>query len=132
MACSKSTTSSKKYQLAGNFRSKSTRAYSYYYCYYYCHYYFHYYCYHYVIINNIIGLYSKVQWQGLGVVAKLWLLDFNYCQNNKAQWKNLRAFLKLLDTITGYLLFLFIYLFIYLFIFSVNKFILTTVKKNFL
>ena len=39
--------------------------------------------------------------------------DFNYCQNNKAQWKNLRAFLKLLVTITGYLYF---YLFICLFI----------------
>ena len=64
-------------------------------------------------------------------MAKLWLLDFNYCQNNKAHWKNLRAFLKLLDTITGYLLFLFIYLFIYLFIFSVNKFLLTTVNKTF-
>ena len=48
--------------------------------------------------------------------------DFNYCQNNKAQWKNLRAFLKLLDTITGYLLFLFIYLFIYSFLVLINLF----------
>ena len=46
-------------------------------------------------------------------MAKLWLLDFNYCQNNKGQWKNLRVFLNPLDTITGYLLFLFICLFIY-------------------
>ena len=51
---------------------------------------------------DIVGLYK----QGLGVVAKLWLLDFNYCQSNRAQWKNLRAFLGLLDTITGYLLLL--------------------------
>ena len=60
-------------------------------------------------------------------MTKLWLLDFNYCQNNKAQWKNLRAFLKILDIITGYLLLLFIYLFI----FSFNKFHITTVNKSF-
>ena len=67
-------------------------------------------------------------------MAKLLLLDFKYCQNNRAQWKNLRAFLKLLDTITGYLLFLFvffIFLFVYLSIFSVYKFLWTTVNKNF-
>ena len=50
------------------------------------------------------------------IYIKLWLLDFNYCQNNKAQWTNLRAFLKLLDIITGYLLFLLIYLVIYSFL----------------
>ena len=50
----------------------------------------------------------------------------------KAQWKNLRAFLKLLDTITVYLLFLFLFIFCVLFIFSVNKFLLTIVNKNFL
>ena len=45
-----------------------------------------------------------------------------------------RAFLKLLDTITGYLLFLFIFLFflcVYLSIFSANKVILTTLNKTF-
>ena len=45
-------------------------------------------------------------------MAKLRLLDFNYCLNNKAQGKNLRAFLKLLDANTAYLLFSLIYLFI--------------------
>ena len=68
-------------------------------------------------------------------MAKLWSLDFNYCQNNRAQWENLRAFLKLLDTKTGYLLFLYIFLFfvlcVYLSVFSVNKFLLTTVNKTF-
>ena len=68
-------------------------------------------------------------------MAKLWSLDFNYCQNNRAQWENLRAFLKLLDTKTGYLLFLYIFLFfvlcVYLSIFSVNKFLLTTVNNSF-
>ena len=52
-------------------------------------------------------------------------IQSNYCQNIKAQWKNLRAFLKFLDTITWYLLFVFIYLSI----FSVNKFLL---NKTFL
>ena len=52
----------------------------------------------------------------------LCLLDFNYCQNNKAQWKNRRAFLKLLDTIIRYLLFLFIYLSMYSFLVLINFF----------
>ena len=82
------------------------------------------------------------------MVAKLWLLDFNYCQSNRAQWKNLRAFLWLLDTITRYLLFLILLLLllslyyyyyyiiiiiiiVYLSIFIANKFLLTTVNKNF-
>ena len=64
-------------------------------------------------------------------MQKLWLLDSNYCQNSKAQGKSLRTFLKLLDIITGYLLF-FVYLFVYLFIFSVSKFLLRTVNKNLL
>ena len=50
------------------------------------YYYYYPYCYQYAIIINIIGLYKKVLWQGLGVVAKLCLLDFNYCQNNRAEW----------------------------------------------
>ena len=33
-----------------------------------------------VILMNIADLYDKVQQQGLEVVAKLWLLDFNYLQ----------------------------------------------------
>ena len=69
---------------------------------------------------------------GRRIRDKLWLLNINYCQNDKAQWKNLRAFLKLLDTITVYLLFLFLFIFCVLFIFSVNKFLLTIVNKNFL
>ena len=79
------------------------------------------YYYHYVITIIMLLLILLVyitrfsQWQGLGVVPKLWLLDFNYCQNNKAQWKKLGAFLRLLDTIPEYLLFSLIYL-IYLFI----------------
>ena len=63
---------------------------------------------------------------GRRIRDKLWLLNINYCQNDKAQWKNLRAFLKLLDTITGYLLFSLIYLFIYLFL----VFFVTTVNKS--
>ena len=63
--------------------------------------------------------------------GKLWLLDSNYCQNNRAQWKNLISFLRLLDTITGYLLFLLFFLNCYLSIFIANKFILTTANKNF-
>ena len=47
---------------------------NYYYYYYYNYYYYYYYCFKYAIIINIIGLYNKVQWQGLGVMAKLWLL----------------------------------------------------------
>ena len=39
--------------------------------------------------------------RALGVVTKLWFLDFNYCQCNKDQWKNPRTFLKLLGTITS-------------------------------
>ena len=69
-----------------------------------------------LLLLLIIGLYNKVQWQGLGVVAKLWLLDF-YLLYNKAQWKNLRTFLKLLDPITGHLLSSFIYFFMHLFIY---------------
>ena len=87
---------------------------------YHCSSYYH--CYHYVLIN-VIGLHKKVQWHDLGVVAKLWLLDCNYCQNNKGQWKNLSALLRVLDIITAHALFSFIYLFI----FSANKFLLTTV-----
>ena len=56
------------------------------------------------------------------------LLDFIYCQYNKAQWKNLRVFLKFLGRITRYLLFL---LFIYL-IFCDNNIFLTIVNNNFL
>ena len=35
---------------------------------------------HYVIIITYFGLYNKIYWQGLGVVAKLWLLDFSLVQ----------------------------------------------------
>ena len=63
-------------------------------------------------------------------MAKLWLLGLSYCQYNKAQWNNLRTFLKLLGPITGHLLFAFTYLLIYLF-YSVNKFLLTTVSNKF-
>ena len=59
-------------------------------------------------------------------MAKLLLLSFNYCQYNKAQCKNLRAFLKLLGPIIGHLFLSFIDLFIYLF-FRANKFLLTIV-----
>ena len=52
---------------------------------------------------------------GLGVVAKFYLLEFDYCQYNKAQWKKLTPFLKILGAITGDLLFSFIYVFIYSF-----------------
>ena len=62
-------------------------------------------------------------------MTNFWLLDFNYCQCNKAQWKSPRAFLKLLGTITRCLLFLFSHLFIYSF-FGFNKFPLRTVNKN--
>ena len=55
-----------------------------------------------------------------------------YYKYNKAQWNNLKTFLKLLGSITGHLLFsficLFMHLFIYFFIylsFNVNKFLLT-------
>ena len=69
----------------------------------------------------IIGLYNTVKWQGPGVVAKLWLLDFYLPSYNKAQWKNLKTFLKLLGPITGHLLssfgYLFMHLSIYLFIY---------------
>ena len=44
------------------------------------------------------------------------LLNFNYGQYNKVQWKKHRDFLKILSTITGCLLFSFIYLFIYSFL----------------
>ena len=74
-------------------------------------------------------------------MTKLWLLDFNYFQNNSAQWKNLRVFLGLLDTITGYLLLLLLLwlllslllllLFVYLISFIANEFLLATVYKNF-
>ena len=76
-------------------------------------------------------------------MAKLWLLDSNSCQSNRAQWKNLRAFLWLLDIITGNLLLyiiniiiiviiiIIIILFVYLSIFIANEFLLTTVNKNF-
>ena len=86
-----------------------------------------------LLLLLIIGLYNKVQWQGRGVVAKLWLLG-------------LRDFSKAPGPISGHLLSLFIFLFIYLFIylfmhfflslfylfFNVNKFILTTVNNDFL
>ena len=89
------------------------------YYYYYCYYY----CYQYLILINIICLYSKVQWQNYQTYQTL----ITY----KAQWMNRRAFLKFLDTITGYLLSLFLFI-CFLFIFSVNKFLLTIVNKNFL
>ena len=55
-----------------------------------------------------------------------------HCHNNKVQWKNFRVFLKFLDTTIGYCLFSFVYLFVYLFSFSINKFLFTTVNKQFL
>ena len=81
-----------------------------------------------LLLILLVYITRSSQWQGLGVVPKLWLLDFNYCQNNKAQWKNMGAFLRLLYTITGYLLFSLIYL---IYLLSVNRFLLATVNNNF-
>ena len=52
----------------------------------------------------------------------------------KVQWKNLRAFLRLLDTITGYLLFLvlFIYLFVFYSFLVLINFYLTILNEKFL
>ena len=65
---------------------------------------------------------TKELWQ------KIWLLDFNYCQNKHFQQRNLITFLKLLVAITGHLLLLFICLFIIL---SVNEFLLIIANKKY-
>ena len=67
--------------------------------------------------------------QGLGVMAKLWLLDFNYCQNNDPVEKS-----KKFSKVPGYshwVVVICISLFLYLFIFGVNEFLVTTVNKSF-
>ena len=54
-----------------------------------------------LLLLLLLLLNNKALWQGLAVVAKLWLLEFNYCQSNRTQWKNLSVYLGFLDTIIG-------------------------------
>ena len=83
---------------------------------YFCYYYYFYHHYHYVIIITAIVLYNKVYWQGLGVAAKLWLLDFYLLSTKQdpveAPRNHSRA--------PGFYLIALLIFIIYLFVFSIN------------